>query len=234
MPLSVAFQLCRTFKPRLVHLVSWSELQKPDSFSPLRWWKWKAMPFIAVMLLQISLCANCTGFPRLILPSEAIQGWIQCYFNVLHAGSCKILNEIDLLLFNFSMFCAKKFSDFSCFAMAVKVHNMCFWEWLGNGVHFFPQWVNFLVSGVLAWKELIWQLHCLKNGGEWNSAEPSCADGIGTCSEDSTWHHSLFLLALNIFLQEETTWALGYTLHLFFPCLVDGPIDQWKGKSMAV
>lgn len=115
MPLSVAFQLCRTFKPRLVHLVSWSELQKPDSFSPLRWWKWKAMPFIAVMLLQISLCANCTGFPRLILPSEAIQGWIQCYFNVLHAGSRKILNEIDLLLFNFSMFCAKKVFRFFMF-----------------------------------------------------------------------------------------------------------------------
>lgn len=31
------------------------------------------MPLAAVTLLQISLCANCKGFLRLILPSEAIQ-----------------------------------------------------------------------------------------------------------------------------------------------------------------
>ena len=94
MPLSVAFQFCRTVKPRLAHLVSWSELKKLDSFSPLHWRKWKAMTRFVVVLLQISLCANCRSFLRLILPLEAIQAWIQFYISVLNIGSYETVNEI--------------------------------------------------------------------------------------------------------------------------------------------
>lgn len=133
MPLSVAFQFCRTVKPRLAHLVSWSELKKLDSFSPLHWRKWKAMTRFVVVLLQISLCANCKSFLRLILPLEAIQAWIQFYISVLNIGSYETVNEIGLQIFYFSKFWAKMFSDFACFAMGMKVCNIVLlrmaWQW---------------------------------------------------------------------------------------------------------